>query len=292
MKYVQTFVLAAICAVTFTFHASAQDIKNGVATVVRIQGEARYKAYENDQWHPLVVGELLHAGAAIQTAKNAYVDVVLGKQIHMPQARPSPDRVDLAPDSLVRGMVDYTPAAEQNVIRVWENATIAIDKLTVSDTGVDTVSDTELDLKQGRIYGNVKKMSAASQYLIKIPNGIAGIRGTFFMLDANGQCAVSKQSGHSLLLSVVGGDGTPKTVLIGPGFMFDPATGQVSPMSSDLVSFFAEMFNAVNTTYYQMVSFSYDQTTKPISPGHGHHKGGGNSGNGGGNTGGTGLTLF
>src|ERR1044071_1506432 len=117
MKYAQTFVLAAICATAFAFHASAQNIKNGIATVVRIQGEARYKLSDNDQCHPLVVGEMLHAGAVIQTAKNAYVDVVLGKQIQMPQARPTPDRVALAPDSLERGMVDYTPAAEQNVIR-------------------------------------------------------------------------------------------------------------------------------------------------------------------------------
>src|SRR5205085_48941 len=131
MKFVQTIVLAAICAVLFAFPASAQDIKNGIATVVRVQGEARYKQSDNDQWHPLVVGLLLHAGAVIQTAKNAYTDVVLGKQIQMPQARPAPDRVSLAPDALERGMVDYTPAAEQNVIRLWENSTIAIDKLTV-----------------------------------------------------------------------------------------------------------------------------------------------------------------
>ncbi len=60
---------------------------------------------------------------------------------------------------------------------------LAIDKLLISNTGVDAVSDTELDLRQGTIFGNVKKLSATSQYLIKIPNGIAGVRGTTFIIE-------------------------------------------------------------------------------------------------------------
>ena len=99
----------------------------------------------------------------------------------MPQAEPVPDRVTLAADSDVRGYVSYKPSAEQNAIRMTGDTVLAIDKLTVSDTGVDSVSDTELDLRQGGIYNSVKKLSGASQYLIKIPNGIAGVRGTLFI---------------------------------------------------------------------------------------------------------------
>ena len=95
----------------------------------------------------------------------------------MPQARIAPDRIAPAADAPVRGMVTYTPAAEQNAIRMTSGTTLKIDKLTISDTGVDTVSDTELDLQKGRIFANVKKLSPASQYLIKIPTGIAGVRG-------------------------------------------------------------------------------------------------------------------
>ncbi|HEU6447195.1 MAG TPA: FecR domain-containing protein [Verrucomicrobiae bacterium] len=288
MKFLPTFAAIAIYA-AFTFQSHAQDTKNGIATVVRIQGVARYKLDENDQWHPLVVGKLLHAGAVIQTAKNAYVDVVLGKQVKLPQARPTPDRISLAPDANVRGAVDYTPSAEQNVIRLWENSTIAIDKLTVSDTGADTVSDTELDLKQGRVFANVKKASAASQYLIKIPNGIAGIRGTFFVIDANGMCGVSGKSGHSVVLSVVGPDGTPKTFLINPGYMFDPSTGQMGPLPPDLIALLSQMNTAIETIYYEFTSFSYDWNHRHISPTAGHHRGGGNSGNGRGNGGGNGT---
>ena len=49
----------------------------------------------------------------------------------------------------MRGLVTYKPSAEQNTVRMTGDTVLAIDKLTVSDTGVDSVSDTELDLRQG-----------------------------------------------------------------------------------------------------------------------------------------------
>jgi len=76
------------------------------------------------------------------------------------------------------------------VIRMQADTVLAIDKLLISNTGVDAVSDTELDLRQGTIFGNVKKLSAASQYLIKTPNGVAGVRGTTFVVGANGGVTV------------------------------------------------------------------------------------------------------
>ncbi len=66
------------------------------------------------------------------------------------------------------------------------NTTLGIDKLTITDTGADTVSDTELNLKKGKIFASVKKLSGASQYLIKLPSGIAGVRGTKFSISADG----------------------------------------------------------------------------------------------------------
>src|SRR5208282_4589227 len=156
--------------------ASAQTLKPGVATIVRIQGEARYSLGDGN-WHPLIVGKILSAGAIIQTGYNTTVDMVLGKTVEMPQAAPWPDRIGPAPDAIIRGLVDYKPAVEQNMVRMTGGTMLAIDELTVSDTGLDTVSNTQLDLKQGRIFCSVKKLSAASEYLVKIPNGIAGVRG-------------------------------------------------------------------------------------------------------------------
>ncbi len=258
--------------------ASAQNLKPGVATIARIQGEARYSLGDGN-WHPLVVGKILRAGAIIQTAHDATVDVVLGKTIEMPQASPVPDRIAPAPDASIRGLIAYKPAVEQNMVRLTGDTMLAIDKLTVSDTGFDTVSDTELDLKQGRIFCSVKKLSAASQYLIKIPKGIAGVRGCVIGIDASGWCAVIKDPleplSHkgSLLLSILGPNGTPTTYQVDEGNQFTPQTSQVSPVPQELLGVFQQITLALDTVYVEVVSFEYDQTFCFISPTSGHRGG-------------------
>ena len=151
------------------------------------------------------------------------MDVVLGKSIEMPQAAAWPDQISLAPDSYVRGMVDYKPSVEQNMVRLTSDTTLAIDKLTVSDTGVDSVSDTELNLTHGRVFCTVKKLSATSQYLVKIPNGIAGVRGSIFGIDANGWVAAYL---HNIGYSFIGQDGNPVVMTVEQGTLFNPATGR------------------------------------------------------------------
>jgi hypothetical protein len=268
MKHVQTLVLAAILGFVLMLAAGAgaQSIKPGVVTVVRIVGEARYSLGDG-VWHPLVAGKILAPGAVIQTGHDATVDIILGKKILMPQADPLPDRVSLAADSDVRGFVSYKPSAEQNAIRLMGDTMLAIDKLTVSDTGVDTVSDTELDLRQGRIYCSVKKLSGASQYLIKIPNGIAGVRGTLFVMDASGYVGVLK---NSVVLSIIGSDGKPTTVVVGEGTQFNPQTGQMSPLPAGLNADLDQIITALRTLYFGKVNFNYDWTQCHISPTQGH----------------------
>ena len=272
MRTIYSSILCGTMLV-LTVAASAQSPKPGVATVVRIQGEARYSLGDGN-WHPLVVGKVLGAGAILQTAHDATVDVVLGKTVEMPQAGPWPDRIGPALDANVRGLIDYKPAVEQNMVRLMGDTVMAIDKLTISDTGLDSVSDTELDLKQGRIFASVKKLSAASQYLIKIPNGIAGVRGCVIGIDASGWCAVIKDPlapfSHkgSLLLSIIGPNGAPTTYQVEEGNQFTPQTGQISPVSSDLLGLFRQITLALDTVYVEIVSFEYDQTFCFISPIH------------------------
>jgi len=72
-------------------------------------------------------------------------------------------------------------AVRHDVIRVTSDTVLAIDKLSSVNTGADKVTETELDLRSGKIFGAVKKQSAASRFEVKIPNGVAGIRGTIFL---------------------------------------------------------------------------------------------------------------
>jgi hypothetical protein len=161
------------------------------------------------------------------------------------------------------------------MVRMTGDTMLAIDKLTVSDTGLDAVSDTELDLKQGRIFVSVRKFSAASQFLVKIPNGIAGVRGTLFEIDASGWCAVLK---NSVLLSIVGPNGVPVTYVVGEGNQFDPQTGQISPLPPALLNLLQQMATALDTLYVEVMSFTYDRTYCFISPITGYYGGGGGGG--------------
>ena len=278
MKHIQPFISAAICGVVLMLASGvcAESTKPGVITVVRLAGESRYSLGDG-VWHPLVVGKILAPGAVIQTGHDATVDIVLGKKILVPQASPLPDRVNLATDEKVRDYVSYKPAAEQNTVRMMGDTVLAIDKLMISDSGVDTVSDTELDLRQGAIYNSVKKLSGASQYLIKIPNGIAGVRGTLFYISATGECAAYQ---NSVVLSIIGPDGKPETVVVEEGTRFNPNTDQtsswppgISALPSSLNDEMDQVFAALRTLYYGEINLTLDYTETYVSPisGNPHH---------------------
>jgi hypothetical protein len=285
MKNIQILFCAMVCGFVLSFNtaASADNIVQGVATVVRVRGEASYtlESGPNAKWIPLVAGKILQAGATLKTEPGALVDVVLGKTVEFPQARPTPDSISLAPDSLVRGSVDYKPSAEQNVVRLSGGTTLKIDKLTVSDTGVDTVSDTELDLQKGRIFASVKKISGASQYLIKIPNGIAGVRGTKLSIGADGSVAVLTASSPSdVVLSITNPDGTTTTYVIAAGNEFNPQNGQTGPVPPEFLDLLQQIATSLDTLYLQIVSvsISLDKTQVSVSPTSGDFQSAGSGG--------------
>jgi hypothetical protein len=134
---------------------------------------------------------------------------------------------------------------QQNVIRMFGNTVLSVDKLTLSDTGVDTVSDTELDLRAGGIFLNVKKMSATSQFIIKIPDGVAGIRGSAVgvQLDPAGHLVSFDVLNGSAVLALLG----KVEVLNGPS-EFTP-TGGVKPLDPGLKLTFESLSASVPTLY-------------------------------------------
>ena len=141
--------------------------------------------------------------------------------------------------------------AEHRFARLSGGTTLKIDTLTTSDTGVDTVSDTELDLQAGRIFASVNKLSDTSKYLVKIPNGIAGVRGTKFTLGSDGSAACIE---HSVWLAFGGSGGTPTTVEVAQGTQYDPATGKnLNDFTRNLVF---EIALAAGTTYQVTTSYA------------------------------------
>lgn len=229
---ISKYLVVAGIALAMVVSATAQQMTQGKAKVVRIDGSARY-ATANNVWQTLQVGAVLSPGAIIKTASDSRVDLMLGE-------------------------------GDQNFVRVLESSVLAIDKLTVVNTGADQISETQLDLREGEIFGNVKKLSGASKYEVKLPNGVAAIRGTIFTLNDKG---VVKVLVGSVVIAFVNGSGVVETIVVRAGQQFDPQTGQVTPISDfDRKRMVKEAKKAGVGPNTPPTTFVQDNTTYYVSP--------------------------
>jgi hypothetical protein len=266
MKKIQSIIQRlAVCglAVAMVSPLAAQNMNRGTAKVVRIKGAARYTT-GNNVWQPLSVGAVVKPGTLIQTSaeSGSYVDLVLGDgEAPMPRS--------ISPASNYSDSHSHTPNVEQNIVRLFENTILQIDKLSSTETGADTVSETQLDLQRGRLFGNVKKMSAASKYEVKLPNGVAGIRGTIYNLSTSGVVQVLV---GSVVIAYVGADGNVVTQVVMGGQQFDARTGQITPIPDfnrqEMVRLAKESRLGPNTP---PTTFTVDHTIYFVSPTTGHN---------------------
>ncbi|HXS69554.1 MAG TPA: hypothetical protein VN761_11970 [Candidatus Polarisedimenticolia bacterium] len=223
MRQIRTFVIglaSCVLAIACSNYASTQTAtSDGIAKVVKISGDARYFTAGDSTPHNLREGMILKSGTTIQTASGAnnYVDLVLNNAQAVAAPEPSPSAI-----------AHFQPKAQQDGIRVFENSVLSVDKLAITATGAEQVSDTELDLKAGSILGTVKKLSPSSKYEVKIPNGVAGIRGTIYFLSASG---IVRVLSGSVVVAYVGPGGNVITQVVNAGEQFDINTGLVTPIS-------------------------------------------------------------
>jgi len=251
----------------------AAQTQEGIIKVVGLKGAARYTTGGTADWKAIKVGTLLKPGTVIQTAADSYVDVVLNDAKATQGLGSSLSSDGYAKTSSSAGD-SYKPKVVQDAVRVFENTVVGFDKLTTMKTGADTVTETQLDLKAGRIFGTVKKLAATSVYEIKIPNGVAGIRGTIYLISADG--VVSVLTG-SVVISYMSANGLI-TKEVPAGYQFDPATGLVSPITNPVLrelSRLAQIFSAYLPVMPATIS-THDNTIYYLSPTGGNPGGGGN----------------
>jgi len=259
-------LLACTLAVAMVSTLTAQTAVDVSAKVVRIKGPARYTS-GNGVWQPLKVGAVLRSGTIVQTSteRDSFVDIVLGDA---GAAMPTPVAFKPSiPNSRSSSGVSYQPASEQNVIRIWENTALGIDKLASMQTGAEVVTDTQLDLKAGRITGSVNKMSPASKYEIKLPNGVAGIRGTVYDVSAEGLVRVL--IGQVVLAWVDAKTGAVATQVIMGGNQYDAKSAQMTPLPASENEVFSKVLSAMKVTPARgQVDTVYagDKTIHHVSP--------------------------
>lgn len=253
-------LVACGIAIAMVASLSAQTTQQGVAKVVSIKGSARYMAGANASWQPLKIGTILKPGTIIQTASGSYVDVVLNN----PNAAGAvlSAMTATAPAGEPATGAAYQPKAQQDAVRVFENTVLGIDKLTLDQTGVETITDTQLDLKAGSIFFNVKKLSVGSKYEVKIPNGVAGVRGTSAWLTALGMARCFE---GQLVLAFVGKDGSVTTKQINAGRQFDARTGEETFIGPQFLSEYQQWSRQLPTGVMAPMHFARDYTFIPVS---------------------------
>jgi hypothetical protein len=183
-------VSAALLALAAVAQAA---VEKGVAKVVAVQGAAEV-SLDGTSWAPLAKGERLGEGALVRTAPGGAADLDLGRN--------------------------------GSLLRVMPGSTVAFSALTYERTSIETIINTQLELRTGRLMGHVQKLSAASKYEVKTPAVVAGIRGTRYDITAEGKVVVAE---GSVVVVALGKDGTTLTRVVNASETFSPASGVVTP---------------------------------------------------------------
>jgi hypothetical protein len=105
------------------------------------------------------------------------------------------------------------------------------------------VTETELDLRSGTIFGSVKKQAAASRFEVKVPNGVAGIRGTVFSISAGGLISCFR---GSVVSAFNDAQNNVQTQVVPSRQQFNSRTGQMFPMQAALLAIFESFLNDSN----------------------------------------------
>jgi hypothetical protein len=263
--------------------AQAQD-KTGVVTLVRLTGRAAYSIDGGRTWIPAVVGKEFKPGTLIRTEDKALADLLIGESL--------PER-NLAVMNLntrdqyygARNLAgrNSPPIIDKNTVRLQPNTILGVDKLVIPDQDPTVISDCELDLKKGKIFASVKKVSPSSEYMVKVPNGVAAVRGTTLSLSVEGadvNCQVSSGTVWMSITMVNGTSGAPMTdgngnplppvqisIPSGSGFSLTPAvlstitsmaTGGIATTPAAVANLIAQI---TATATSQVTALTVGQTT-------------------------------
>lgn len=191
------FIALAIVGIASSSFAAGGKISSPDIVVTAVQGAVEFTD-ANGRWAPVRAGGALPEGARIRTTQQATADLLL-------QYNGSVFR--LAPDSEMK-----------------------VERLKRSDTGLGMVTDTRLMVDHGSLIGSQRKLQKPSVLEIVTPKGEAIIRGTEYVVNAQG--SVSVLSGAvDVIYNLPGNKGSVKAS-VPAGSSFNPATGTVVPTTS------------------------------------------------------------
>lgn len=179
------------------FSAESKLDAVGGAVVLETTGQVDYRL-GNSVWATVNNGTVLPEGCEVRTSDSSTVDLLL----------------------------QYNGS----VFRLAADSQLSIESLKRTDTGIGMVTQTRLKVTKGELIGSQRKLHKPSILEIATEQGEAFIRGTEYVVNAQG--AVSVLSGSvEINYNLPGNKGSVK-VTVPPGSSFDPATGTVVPTTS------------------------------------------------------------
>lgn len=75
-------------------------------------------------------------------------------------------------------------------LQIQQGATVVLDELSYDDAGPEVIVNTKINLQAGKVAGYVKKTSSQSTYTVVTPTTTAAIRGTTYLVTAEGDVYV------------------------------------------------------------------------------------------------------
>ena len=130
------------------------------------------------------------------------------------------------------GEVALTLSNKAGTLIVGASTVVVVDRLSYERTGAGTVTDTQLNLREGCILGEVNKFSSElSKFEVKVPTGVVGVDAgdetTSYHICTPDEIGILTGWG----VYVYTRDGVVRSVRIGGGNQFNPTTSGFIPLA-------------------------------------------------------------
>jgi hypothetical protein len=208
--------------------SSETDERNGQVLVQAVTGEVTVIGMDGKR-QPLTKGSQIGVGVTIETGATGSADLLM----------------------------QYNGTA----LRLSASSQLQLTKLAKQEAGGELVTQTDVKLLSGSLVGSQRKLNGPSSFEIQFPGGVATIKGTEYLVRADG--AVTVLSGAVRVNYNLPGNGGSVRVTINAGYSFNPATGQVVPTTPE---YLANIIADINTVRNNAEVFKTGGATVVVQP--------------------------